>query len=401
MQIGIFSIAKKNLSRRLFRSISISISVMIVAATLFVVTTIMSSVETSLNRATARLGADIMVVPKEAEVNARKLLLSGEPSLFYMDKSVEDQVRKTEGVAHASSEIFLKTSEYKCCATGNMFIIGFDQKNDFTIMPWLSTMSKRKIEANEAVAGMAVTLYTLGSETLMYGSYFKIIGLLEETGMKFLDESLFLPYEALDKMRENSKNKDVKELKFTKDQISNVLVQVAPEFSPERVAIFIEYNINGVKAIVTDQVISAVRKQLFVLIKSIIIISIVLWVMTLLLIGIVFSMIVNERQREIGLLRAMGAKKSHIFKIILTEASVLSAIGGIAGIAVGGGGLYFFKGFIRSSLNIPYLWPSPLEYTWLILFCFILSVLTGLLAVLYPAAKSMLMEPYNAIRRGE
>jgi putative ABC transport system permease protein len=342
-----------------------------------------------------------MVVPKEAEVNARKLLLSGDPSLFYMDKSIEGQVRKTEGVARASSQVFLKTAEYKCCATGNMFIIGFDPKNDFTIMPWLSTMSKRNIEANEAVTGMAVTIYALGSKALIYGSYLNIIGLLEETGMKFLDDSVFLPYEAIEKMRENSKSKDVKELNFTNGQISDVLVQVDPEYSAERVAIFIEYNIDGVKAIVTDQVISAVRKQLFVLIRSIIIISIVLWIMALLLIGVIFSMIVNERQREIGLLRAMGAKRSHIFKIILTEASVLSAIGGIAGIAVGGVGLYLFKGFIRSSLSIPYLWPSPLEYTWLISFCFILSMVTGLLAVMYPAAKSMLMEPYNAIRRGE
>jgi putative ABC transport system permease protein len=97
----------------------------------------------------------------------------------------------------------------------------------------------------------------------------------------------------------------------------------------------------------------------------------------------------------------MGAKKGHIFKIILTEASMLSALGGIAGIALGGSGLYIFKGFIRSSLSIPYLWPSPLEYGLLIAFCFMLSMLTGLIAVLYPATKSMLMEPYSAIRRGE
>lgn len=401
MDIGIFSIAKKNLSRRLFRSIAIAISVMLVALTLFVVTIIISSVETSLNRATSRLGADIMVVPADAEVSARKLLLSGDPSLFYMDKSIDDKVRKIEGVSKVSSQVFLKTAEYKCCAQADMFIVGFDQKTDFTIMPWLSMMNKRKIGTNEAVAGMGVTLFTLGSKALIYGSYLEIIGILEETGMRFLDNSLFVPFEALEKMRENSVNADIKEFTFTKDQISTVLVQVAPEYSAERVAIFIEYYINGVKAIVAEQVISAVRKQLFVLIRSIIIISIVLWIMALLLIGVVFSMIVNERQREIGLLRAMGAKRKHILKIILTEASILSAIGGVVGIALGGCGLYLFKGFIRSSLSIPYLWPSPLDFSLIILLCFLLSLLTGMLAVMYPAAKSMLMEPYGAIRRGE
>ncbi len=402
MKISLFSIARKNIKRKFFRSVAIGLSVAIVAATLFVVTTIMGSVETSLKKGTARLGADIMVVPAEAEAEARTALLAGEPGTFYMAKSLVDAVRKVEGVRDVSSQIYLKTAQYKCCDVGDMLLIGFDPENDFTIIPWLTERLNRPLNHDEAIMGRGLTAFAIGNRMKFYGSEFEIVGMLEETGMKFIDNSVFFPYQAIQQMAEDSKKKnDVQTVELLEDHVSTVLVQVKPEITPERVAIFIEYNVPGVKAIVSEQVISSVRRQLFVLLRSILSITLILWVMALLLIGVVFSMIVNERQREIGLLRAMGAKKGNVFRLILTEASVISLGGGIAGLVCGGAFLYFFKSFIRSALKIPYLWPSTPDFILLILICLFLSFITGTGAALFPALRSMTMEPYEAIRRGE
>jgi putative ABC transport system permease protein len=43
----------------------------------------------------------------------------------------------------------------------------------------------------------------------------------------------------------------------------------------------------------------------------------------------------TERRREVGILRAIGAQRSHIIRLFLTEAAIISAIGGLAGIALG------------------------------------------------------------------
>ena len=74
-----------------------------------------------------------------------------------------------------------------------------------------------------------------------------------------------------------------------------------------------------------------------------------------------FYMIVNERRREIGLLRAMGANRGHIAAIILTEAALLSAAGGAAGIVLGYGLLMSFKNLMLHYLKLPYLFPATPE----------------------------------------
>jgi putative ABC transport system permease protein len=97
----------------------------------------------------------------------------------------------------------------------------------------------------------------------------------------------------------------------------------------------------------------------------------------------------------------MGAKRSHIFNLIISEAGILSLTGGVIGILIGGMTLYLFKGYIRSALNIPYLWPSTMEFSILILLCLLLSLITGVGAALFPAIRATRMEPYLAIRGGE
>jgi len=117
--------------------------------------------------------------------------------------------------------------------------------------------------------------------------------------------------------------------------------------------------------------------------------------------GFAFYMIVNERQREIGLLRAMGGKKQHIFKLIISEALVISLIGGLIGLVIGAALLFSFKNFILSSLRLPYLLPSVKVLIELVSGAIIFSAVTGLLASLMPAISASRMEPYEAIRKGE
>ena len=399
--MNIFSLSLSNMRRKLFRSVAIALAVLVVAATLFSVTTIMDSVEQSLERGTSRLGADIMVVPARAEAEARSALLAGKPSTFYMDAGIVDKVRRVKGVGTVSSQTFLKTSNYSCCDVSDMLLIGFDQENDFTIMPWLTQSLGRKLENDEVIMGRNITAYTTGFRLSFFNTQFKVAGMLEETGMDFIDNSIFIPYSGLARIHANIDKSEKTRGSLPAGKVSTILVQVAPEYSADRVGLFIEADIDGVKAIVTDKIIASVRKQMFILLRSIISVSTILWVMALILIGVVFSMIVNERKREIGIFRALGARKSTVFHLVMTEATLISLIGGAAGIGAGGGILAAFRDTINASLHVPHLWPSTGRLVILIAFCLVLSVLTGIIAALIPAVRAALVEPYEAIRHGE
>jgi putative ABC transport system permease protein len=117
--------------------------------------------------------------------------------------------------------------------------------------------------------------------------------------------------------------------------------------------------------------------------------------------GIVFSMSLNERQREIGLFRAVVARKLDIFRIMITESLIISLFGGISGILFGGSLVILFKNKIMGLLELLYIWPSPRVIFTVILVNLVMSISIGIIVGFYPAMRAANMEPYNAVRTGE
>lgn len=128
---------------------------------------------------------------------------------------------------------------------------------------------------------------------------------------------------------------------------------------------------------------------------------IILLAMGTFILGIVFSMSVTERQREIGLFRAMGARKFDVFRIILAESLIISGIGGLFGMLFGSSLVFLFKNKIMAALELLHIWPSPLVIATVFLLTVVITFSVGILAGVYPAVRASRMEPYFAIRSGE
>ncbi|WP_243383561.1 ABC transporter permease [Geothrix alkalitolerans] len=97
----------------------------------------------------------------------------------------------------------------------------------------------------------------------------------------------------------------------------------------------------------------------------------------------------KERVREVGVKMAIGASGREIFKGFMTEALLLTALGSLAGLALGVG----FSWTITKSLGIP-LYMTPASFLW----AYGLAAAFGFLFALYPAWKASRLSPMEALR---
>jgi putative ABC transport system permease protein len=104
----------------------------------------------------------------------------------------------------------------------------------------------------------------------------------------------------------------------------------------------------------------------------------------------IMTIAVAERTSEIGLLVALGAKRATVLRLFLGEAIVLSAVGGVLGLAIG----IALAQLVR--LAVPAL-PvhTPLIF---VVLAEIVAVVIGLLAGVLPARRASRLDPVQALR---
>ena len=98
---------------------------------------------------------------------------------------------------------------------------------------------------------------------------------------------------------------------------------------------------------------------------------------------------VSERRREVGIHRALGARRRQVVLLFLSEAVLLAVLGGVAGLAVG---TILSVGVARLA-GFPAV-VSPVAVT----VGFVTSLVVGIAAGLYPAVRASWMEPMEAMR---
>ena len=104
----------------------------------------------------------------------------------------------------------------------------------------------------------------------------------------------------------------------------------------------------------------------------------------------IMLMVVSERTREIGLRKALGARRRDIIWQILTESVILSTMGGLIGTGLG-----FIAAIIVSKVS-----PLPAAVQgWSVAIGIGITAIVGLFFGLYPAMRAAKLDPIEALRR--
>ncbi len=116
-------------------------------------------------------------------------------------------------------------------------------------------------------------------------------------------------------------------------------------------------------------------------------------------IGIMNIMLVTvtERTREIGLRKAIGAKRSDILLQFLIESTTISVVGGCVGVVVGIFAAYGFGGMVAESMPGEGDWGAVIQPTAIVI-AFTFAVVVGIVFGLFPAMKASKLDPAEALR---
>ncbi len=392
---GTIFLAAKNIKRKNIRSFGLIAIVAIFAFVLFDASILITNIQRGISTTSQRMGADLMVVPLDYETDFEDILLRSEPSTFYMNEDVEQQVAEIDGVEATSSQLFLQSLNADCC-TVPVQLIGFDMERDLTVVPWLEENYDGQLEDGEIVIGSQI-IAEVGDILVFYDQEFEVAAKLAETGMG-LDSSVYMTFDTAHKMCMNSSQESLHRIAQDGENISCVMVEVQPGYSLDETARDIEDRIEGIDVIITKNFIGSLAEQLDMIAKFLYVLIFFIWIIAVIVIGIIFHITIHERRGEFGLYRALGYSKVKLKRLILAEGLLISIAGSAIGIFIGAMLILSFQNLIIASLSLPYISATTGEIIFFILASILLSVLSVVVICVLASRKIGRLETFLLMR---
>ncbi len=396
--MSLWRLAWKNIAGNRLRSWVVVLSALVLAAFALFATLLLRGSAESLRLAVARLGADIVVVPDGAQTEIEGALLMGVPASFWMPEENVVKLAAIEGIIAHAPQIYLTTLVgADCCSVDEMFMVAYDPATDFTVRPWMERELPEGLAKNEVLGGQYIFPTEGEDGILIYGTELKLKGNLEATGSG-LDQTLFFTLETAHEIARASVSQAVEPLVIPDGQVSAVLLKTGPGANNEEIAVQIYRTVPGVYPIQSADLFKSSQTQLHSLLNTVLVLALMIWPLAVILIGMVYLMAANERRRELGVLRALGATSRYVARTLLTEAALLALLGASVGILLAVLAIYLFRQLIMVSLGVPFLLPAAGPLALQIGIGLAIAMLSVVLAALLPAIRISRQDPAIAMR---
>jgi putative ABC transport system permease protein len=391
-------LALKGLRVNLLRSFLTMLGILVGVTSIIMLVSLGEGAKGYVTQLFAEMGTNVFVItPGKAETTG------GHPIFGSFNKlTVEDAraIRKRAPTVQAMTADVVGTAKVKYQnRTRDTAIIGVSEEYQFvanqhvdigTFFTEADMEGRRRI----CVLGRVVNedLFRgqnpLGKMVKINNMQFRVVGIMEEKGRSLginLDDMVFIPVTAAQVLFNTDRLYEILVSAISEKEIDTA-VQEATKILQERHGGKIDFTITTQGAMLST--FRTILNALTYLLAGIAGVSLMVGG-----IGIMNIMLasVTERTQEIGVRKAVGAKRRHILVQFLTEALILSATGGIIGISLGGGGAFLLNKMIFPSLPATVSW-------WAVVLAFSFSLGVGLFFGVYPARKASQLNPIVSLR---
>ena len=401
-----FKIALRNLRTRSLRSWLTILGIVIGIFLIISLLSLSQGVKEAINQQMEAMGGDMIMVMPGSEENIMGMMVGGE----VLEKQDIAAVEKTKGVKDVLIMSYRGiVARYKEEAK-MVFLTGLPWDESLELLEryqgwdlfdgeWPVSGKKEVAVGKQWAIDVFGTKVKVGQEITMKGRKFKIAGILNSLGNKSDDSNIYLDIGLYQDLTGEKKG-----------SARVAMVMIEEGLTPDDVAEDIKKSLQKTRkriagenttdfAVITSEKMIGVTNSILGIIQS----AIVLFASIAILvggIGITNTMFtsIRERTREIGTMKAIGAKNSAVLIIFLTEAGIIGLVGGAGGIILG---------IICAKIIELYTQSNPVFYfsisvsPSLVLFGLVFSVLTGCIAGFFPARKAARLKPVEALRRYE
>ncbi|GAA0202540.1 ABC transporter permease [Selenomonas dianae] len=383
-----YSLAMRTCRRNAARVAVLAALAALLALVIFGGSEMLLGLQGGLMRFQQRLGADVVVLPKDAaEAQAFEgVLVQGVPAHFYMEERYLTELRGMTGVAQAAPQFFLASAHAGCCSVA-VQLIGFDPATDFTIRPWMQEIHAAPMDFGDILVGSGISV-PADAVLTFYNTPCRVVGRLSPTGTG-MDTAVYTNMETMRAMMANAASLDFDYFQGipTENAISAVMIRTAEGFTPEGVAAAINESYPALSAKPAHGMVHHVEAGLGGILEIIGTLTVFVWAIAVIVLGIGFHLSARERRYEFLILRIAGATRSFLLRMMLTEAAVTSAAGGAMGIAVGAIVLLPFAGLMKEGLMRPYLLPDVGTIALLAVNTFMAAILSGMLSAAWTVGR--------------
>ncbi len=380
------TISINNLRRRKAKMAFLTIGLMVGIATIVTLITLTRSMSSDIERKMDEFGANILITPQSngLAMNYGGISLGG---VTFDQREIfeEDLARIKTIVNHKNiSAVAPKVLGGIRIGTHDVLLVGVNFDSELKMKQWWKIFGNDPKGDNELLLGSdasKVLGVEPGDSLTIKNETFKVAGVLDQTGSQD-DALVFASLPKAQKLLGKQGKITLAEVAALCSgcPIGDMVTQIAEKIPDAKVSAIQQVVEGRLKALDQFKRFSFAMAAVVVFIGS-------------LIVFVTMMGSVNERTTEIGVFRAIGFRKSHIMRIILLEAALVSLLAGVLGYLAGMGGAQLALPFMAESSKALLVWD-----VWVAVGSIGLSLVLGLLASLYPALHASKMDPTEALR---